>query len=186
MSDLRAWVRRKVEDANAKAQSPAAIHNLREFNVHPKDRLGGAKFSGYAPPALLALLDAVWKPARKPAHEPGYRDDHRMPTQRRADCLIEALRNFSATQTQNRSGVTSIVVSMTVDDVLKLNEATDASVQDALCYQHQCGADRFRYHAPRCGPTGLHRVAHAHWPASGSRPVPALCVDRATHSVDRS
>lgn len=139
--DLRMWVRQQVARANRNSVDPLASYLKREFMVHQIDADGGARFSGYAPPAMLALLELVLRPACRPLHQqtdlsgnapqPGGMDssqptgaatgqpgrDERTPRQRRCDAIFQALHRFASQDTAEHRGVGSIVVSMTADDV---------------------------------------------------------------------
>lgn len=69
--DLRTWVRDQVKKANHKAEDPLAAYVKRDFKIGTIDADGGAYFSGYAYPAMLALFDVVFRQVARPDHGDG-------------------------------------------------------------------------------------------------------------------
>lgn len=158
--DLRRWLRNRIDKENGAARNPAQIHGLREFTVSPPDAMGGARFSGYAPPALLALLENCLAPAKRPPHD-GEKTDLRTAKQRRADALFAALHAYGAADTKNRSGVGSIVVSLTKEDIDLLDEPALAAKATFATNTHaRLGAAKLGFtclHSKKGNPLALGR-----------------------------
>ncbi|MGV0395385.1 HNH endonuclease [Corynebacterium uberis] len=127
--DLQEWVRARVRHCNRRVIDPLEPMRKRTFWIGKTDHLGGATFGGYAPPALLALLDSTLAPARNkgafgpdldgttPA--PGL-DDRRTVAQRRLDGLWHILRNHGTDSATRAGGAASLVISV---DAAELTEA---------------------------------------------------------------
>lgn len=122
--DLREWVRNRVIRINRTTRDPNAAWKRRKLVLGRQDSDGGAPISGYVTGDTLARLETALAPAQQPGHlidDPGAKDDRTL-VQRRHDALSAILHNYSADKI-NRTGVGTVVVSMSAKDI---DEMTDA------------------------------------------------------------
>ena len=132
VEDLRAWVRDRVREANARARTPdgtrdqLAAWKKRFISFSQQDADGGVRISGYLPAAQAAALRAAlsynqsttWSDRESDSESGGAEEkDKRSLGQRRADKLHEIVRGHSADKEPNRGGIGSVVVSVTLPEL---------------------------------------------------------------------
>ncbi|MGP6173043.1 DUF222 domain-containing protein [Corynebacterium sp. A21] len=123
--DLRDWVRTQVARANRGSRDPLASWKKRELKIGRPDADGGARIYGYITGDTLALLETALAPASRPGHlieDPTVKDTRTLP-QRRHDGFHAILMNHSAA-TVARTGVGSVVISMSAKDIDQLSDPT--------------------------------------------------------------
>lgn len=126
--DLRHWMRTRIRKANAHYPTdtdPFADIRKRRLTIQRPDADGGAYFSGYLPRAELAVMESLLAPSKRPGHllDTAAQKDKRSLTQRRFDAFAQMIRQHSWTHTQ-RSGLASVVLSLTSEDVDDVTDAT--------------------------------------------------------------
>lgn len=122
--DLREWIRNQVIRANRNNHDPHAAFKNRKLTLGRQDADGGATLSGYLTGDVLALMEAALAPARTAGHlvdDPSVQDTRSI-TQRRHDALGAILKNHSA-KTLARTGVATVVVSMSAKDIDEMTES---------------------------------------------------------------
>lgn len=126
VEDLRAWVRDRVREANARGRKPDGFRDRfaaakkRYISFGQQDADGGVRISGYLPAAQAAALKAAlsynqsttWSEEGDEGEK-----DKRSLGQRRADKLHEIVRGHSADAEPNRGGIGSVVVSVTLSEL---------------------------------------------------------------------
>ncbi len=126
VEDLRAWVRDRVREANARGRKPdgsrdrLAAWKKRFISFGEQDADGGVRISGYLPAAQAAALKAALSYNQSTTwSEDGAEEekDKRSLGQRRADKLHEIVRGHSADKEPNRGGIGSVVVSVTLPEL---------------------------------------------------------------------
>ncbi|MDR7330857.1 HNH endonuclease signature motif containing protein [Corynebacterium guangdongense] len=126
--DLRRWLRDQIRSANSRRRTPGggrdpqAAHKKRYFAFGKQDELGGVPFYGYLSAGEAALLKSRFS-AKEMDAVAGPRDpeDKRTLGQQRADHLVNLVANAPASAARQRSGMGSLVISMTLDDILGMN-----------------------------------------------------------------
>lgn len=124
--DLRAWLRDAVRKANRngrdydKKKDPFAAWKKRSVAFGHPDSDGLSRMIVHGPAAEMSLLKALIHPGYAPGtntdSDPA--DDTRTRAQRGFDQLIAIARAYDAGKTQRGSGVCSIVLSLTLEDLL--------------------------------------------------------------------
>ncbi|ALC06931.1 hypothetical protein CDES_12935 [Corynebacterium deserti GIMN1.010] len=125
VEDLRSWTRTKVARINPTTKDPNAALKKRSLSIGQQDSDGGARASMYLDPKGLALLKAMMAKA-KPGHLLKLSeadDDRRTKAQRQYDALVEILHRANTAQLPARSGVGTIVVSLSAKDVCSLEKS---------------------------------------------------------------
>ena len=123
--DLRRWVRAAVEKANHRAKDPFAATRNRYVHVGKQDANGGCRISIYLDGEGSALFNAALAGSNKKGHGLSLEDpsrDKRSFPQRKADALIQILKDHNSGKVSRRGGVGSIVVSMSAKDIADLPE----------------------------------------------------------------
>ena len=126
--DLRRWLRDQVRSANSRrrkpdgTRDPDAAHKKRYFAFGKQDELGGVPFYGYLSAGDAALLKSRFSTKEMDAVA-GQRteEDKRTLGQQRADHLVNLISNAPESAARTRKGVGSLVISMTLDDILSMN-----------------------------------------------------------------
>lgn len=124
--DLRKWVRAAVEKANHRAKDPFAATKNRYVHVGKQDANGGCRISIYLDGEGAALLNAALAGSNKKGHGLSLEDpskDRRSFSQRKADALVQILKDYNSGRLSRRGGVGTIVVSLSAKDVADLPEA---------------------------------------------------------------
>ncbi len=126
--DLRRWLRDRVRSANSRrrkpdgTRDPQAAHKKRYFAFGKQDELGGVAFHGYLSAGEATLLKSRFSTKEMDAVAgPRDPDDTRTLGQQRADHLVNLIANAPASAARERSGMGSLVISMTLDDILGMN-----------------------------------------------------------------
>ncbi|AGN20389.1 hypothetical protein J433_03910 [Corynebacterium glutamicum MT] len=119
--DLRNWTRNKVIRINPTAKDPLAAVKKRSLSIGRQDHDGGAKASLYLDAKGLALLKSLMSKA-KPGHllEDSLAEDKRTKPQRQYDAFADILHRAHSDLLPARSGVGTILVSLSAKDVANL------------------------------------------------------------------
>ncbi|MEX3504303.1 DUF222 domain-containing protein [Corynebacterium sp. LK2510] len=145
--DLRRWVRRRVEQANAcaptppKPKDPFGPYRNRSVRFGLQRTDGTCDITITAPAGEAALLKAILDAGLHPGSnlpEDAADSDSRTPGQRRFDQLMAALHHVNdCTHTPQGTGAASVVLSMTLDDLEGADHTTTFSTTtgiDITCY----------------------------------------------------
>lgn len=126
--DLRRWLRDQVKTANAKGRKPNgkkdrhAAYKKRYLSFGQQDADGGVAIYGYLSAEQAAILKARTSmksmDAATNGHDP---EDKRTLRQQRIDHLINLIANAPDSAALERRGVGSLVISMTLDDILNMS-----------------------------------------------------------------
>ncbi|MFP7366711.1 DUF222 domain-containing protein, partial [Corynebacterium callunae] len=125
VEDLAAWVRGEVAAVNAKAPDPVAALSQRYVSLGKADVNGLVRISGLIASSTAALLKAACAPLMKRGSlvDGDPEDDSRSSSQRFADAVHYVVDRFHrGISVRGRGGIGSIVVSMTTDDVVAVEE----------------------------------------------------------------
>lgn len=112
------YAKELVREENKRlAKDPHRAFAQRRFQLRDQDEHGGCSFSGYAPAAHAALLNAMMDDAWRceAADTSAKPEDHRTIAQRHADNFFQVLRWASATR-QDTTGHCSLVIGVTETD----------------------------------------------------------------------
>lgn len=149
--DLRRWVRRRVEQANARAPKPDRPKDPRGPYRNRSARIGTQRTDGscditITAPAgeaalIKALLDAGLRPGSNLPEDQADKDS-RTPAQRRFDQLAAIFNHYESTRPSaghagSAQGAASVVVSITLDDLAEADYTTRFSTNtgiDINCY----------------------------------------------------
>ncbi|QGU05219.1 HNH endonuclease signature motif containing protein [Corynebacterium comes] len=126
--DLRDWLRRQVHLANRHATpDPLAGYRRRSLHIGEPDADGSCTIRGRLPAADAAMLIAALAPGLRPGAGLDDPDtaDTRTRAQRRVDQLAVILnRHLATSQAVTRSGVGSILLSVTADDLENMSASS--------------------------------------------------------------
>lgn len=121
---LRGWMRQAVvtHNANEPSTDPFAESRKRHLIIGTPDTDGGSFVRGYLPALTTALLEAALAPARNPGYLPSVPADRdtRGLKHRRVDALHHLLRKYHQDKTERNDGVGSLVVSLSIKDVVEM------------------------------------------------------------------
>ncbi|WP_165164740.1 HNH endonuclease signature motif containing protein [Corynebacterium qintianiae] len=146
--DLRAWLRDEVRRANLVGRDydgkkdPFAAWKKRSVTFGHPDNDGLARLIVHGPAAELSLLKALIQPGYAPGTNTNLdpSEDTRTRAQRGFDQFMAVARAYEAGKTQRNGGVCSIILSLTLEDLLDAdpntvfptNTGTDLNALDIL------------------------------------------------------
>ncbi|MEJ5998021.1 HNH endonuclease signature motif containing protein [Corynebacterium sp. H130] len=123
--ETRRLLRNRVNELNNQLDpDPTRARRKRSFRMGAQDRDGGVEFSGYAPAADAAMLEAALANSIR-GGAAAQNNENRTFTQKRYDALMGIIRQHERLlSSTNRKGLGTIVLSLTENDLLNLNNTT--------------------------------------------------------------